>query len=285
MARLLSELQSQLTDGLFTYSVIVVDNDYAQSAKTYVEAFKKKCIYNIDYYNEPEQNIALARNKAVDNAKGNFIAFIDDDEFPVPHWLLNLYKAYREFKADGILGPVKPHFDEKPPDWLVKGKFCERKSHKTGTVLQSKNTRTGNVLLSSTIFEDKDIRFGAEFGRTGGEDINFFNKMIGEGRIFVWCDEAPVYETVPPERWEKSFYLKNNLRIGGLTGEHFRNLCTGGFDYLAKVTAAFCLYTLLLPFSFIFGQHSYMKCLTKVFYYFGCISGFLGYVPIRFREK
>jgi glycosyltransferase involved in cell wall biosynthesis len=220
---------------------------------------------------------------AVENAKGAFIAFIDDDEFPEYSWLINLFKTYQRYKCTGVLGPVKPYFEEAPPEWLVKGNFCVRDSFKTGHVLHPKNTRTGNVLLSSTIFDERSNRFILEFGRTGGEDVQFFLKSIGEGHIFVWCEEAIVYEHIPPERQKKSFYLRKDLRMGGLTGEMHRSVFHSRSKYLAKVSAAFFLYLALLPFSFLFGQHNYMKCLTKSLYFLGCISGFLGYVPIRYR--
>lgn len=87
LAYLLNELQNQITDKLFTCSIVVVDNDYTQSAKSITSSFKEKSLIN--YCNEPEQNVSLARNRAVENAEGNFVAFIDD-EFPVNHWLMNL---------------------------------------------------------------------------------------------------------------------------------------------------------------------------------------------------
>lgn len=285
LSKLLSKLQDQVTNNQFTYSAVVVDNDANQSARDTVTDCKLKSAIQIDYFCEPEQNIALARNKAVENANGNFIAFIDDDEFPDDSWLINLFQTYHEYKCTGVLGPVKPYFEDAPPEWLVRGNFCVRDSHKTGSVLQHKNTRTGNVLLSSTVFEDKENRFRTEFGRTGGEDIEFFYKLIGEGHIFIWCDESPVYETVPPERWKKSFYFKKYLRMGGLAGEKFRFVLAGGPKYLAKVSTAFGFYMALLPFLFLFGEHKYMKCLTKAIYFFGCISGFLGYVFIKNRDS
>ena len=47
----------------------------------------------ISYDVEPEQNIALARNRAIGNASGEYVALIDDDEFPDKQWLLTLYEA------------------------------------------------------------------------------------------------------------------------------------------------------------------------------------------------
>ena len=281
LENLLKNLQNQQTDDLFTYSIVVVDNDFNQSASITVESLMKISRIDIAYYVEPEQNIALARNKAVDNAQGNYIAFIDDDEFPEAGWLLNLYETLMSFKVDGVLGPVRPDYPDNAPVWLIKSKLCERPEHKTGTILHWSETRTGNVLLNKKMFENTENRFGPEFGRTGGEDIEFFKKMMEIGKIFVWCNTAPVYETVPSERWEENFYLRKYLRIGGLSGEKFRKRLSGGVSYFVEIGSKFILYLIVLPFSRFFGKHIHIKCLAKVYYYYGCISGFLGYVPIR----
>src|SRR5437867_185465 len=88
LSRLLADLRDQETRGLFTYSIVVTDNDRLQSASGVVREFAAASCIPIRYCVEPRQNIALARNKAVANAKGDFIAFIDDDEFPTQTWLL-----------------------------------------------------------------------------------------------------------------------------------------------------------------------------------------------------
>jgi len=282
LARCMEALRTQERSE-FDYSIVVVDNDVEQTAKEVVYEWQKRSPVKICYYVEPEKNIALARNKAVENAKGNLIAFIDDDEFPETNWLLTLYKTYINFNSDGVLGPVKPYFEGNPPNWLVKGKFCERKIHKTGTLLHWGETRTGNVLINRSIFVDKRNRFESQFGRTGGEDIEFFKKVIGQGKVFIWCNEAIVYEVVGPDRWKRSFYLKKFLRIGGLTGEKIR--CRGfeGIMYFLKVGFVLILFTTALPFSVFLGHHVFIKILVKLSYSLGWISGFLGYPVLRYR--
>jgi glycosyltransferase involved in cell wall biosynthesis len=284
LARLLGELQNQITNNLFTYSAVVVDNDHAQSANDTVTSGKKNAGLVIDYFVEPEQNIALARNKAIENASGNFLAFIDDDEFPESTWLLNLYKTIHKFSADGVLGPVKPHFEAKPPRWVVNGKICELPSYKTGKVLRANQTRTGNVLFAKQIFQDQNNRFDPKFGRTGGEDIDFFKRMTKKGRVFVWCNEAPVYETVPPERWKISFHLKKFLRAGGLAGENMRKAPLRGIRFFIKFAGGLTLYLLFLPFSFLFGPQVYVSCLKKAVYHFAWIFGYLGFVMVRYKN-
>jgi glycosyltransferase involved in cell wall biosynthesis len=89
----LDKLNDQQTDGLFTYSVVVTDNDPEQSARELVTAHSSRSLVHVTYCAESQQNIALARNKALQHAEGDFIAFIDDDEYPEDDWLLNLFKT------------------------------------------------------------------------------------------------------------------------------------------------------------------------------------------------
>ncbi len=307
LSNLLRKLQDQVTEGLFIYSAVIVDNDSNQSARQIVTAWQDKSLIAIDYHCVAEQNIALARNKAVENAKGNFIAFIDDDEFPVNTWLVNLFKTLLFYNADGTLGPVKPHYMDNTPTWLIKSRLCERSELKTGTSLHWGQTRTGNTLLSKKLYEDKSFWFDPAYGRTGGEDTIFFKKLHENGKVFIWCNEAPVYETIPPERWSETFYTRKGLRIGCGVGENLRKQ-KGEFDYfgaqdidhkqwrqkhkallqqiylLAKSTVWITALTVLLPFSILSGQHYYMRCKTKLMYNFGVISGFLGFVIIRYRN-
>ena len=90
LKKLLSELEKQQTEEYFDFSIIVVDNDKAESAKNTVENFAKYSQIVVEYYVEPEQSRALVRNKAIKMAKGDFVALIDDDEYPESRWLLNL---------------------------------------------------------------------------------------------------------------------------------------------------------------------------------------------------
>lgn len=272
LAKLVDRLQHQDTDGLFKYDIIVVDNDYTGSAEKTVEDLRRGSSIPISYHNEPDQNIALARNKAVANAKGQFIAFIDDDEVPSPAWLINLYRTCDEFHADGALGPVIPYYEIEPPKWVIQGKFYERPSHTTGTFLDWTNTRTGNVLFRRHIFDSEDNLFRREFG-SGGEDRDFFRRMIAKGFRFVWCAESAVYEAVTPERCTRSFMVRRALLRGQLPQFTHTDL--------AKSLVAVPLYTAALPFLLVAGHHLFMKYLIKDFDHIGRLLSFCGIKLIK----
>ena len=51
------------------------------------------------YAVEPERNIALARNRALSLARGEKLAFIDDDEMASPFWLSTLLAAEKRYRG------------------------------------------------------------------------------------------------------------------------------------------------------------------------------------------
>ena len=275
LRRLITKLALQETNELFTFSVVVVDTDRLRSAEPIVQELASVCQISIRYFLEPKQNIAMARNKAVSNASGHFIAFIDDDEFPENRWLLTLFQACRKHDVDGVLGPVKPYFEEGVPCWVIKGKFYDRPSHSTGSMIPWKKCRTGNLLIRRAVLAGINEPFRAQF--QSGEDQDFFRRMIEKGHVFTWCEEGVVYEVVPPLRWKRSFMLKKALHRGAATPLH----PTFGFSDICKSVIAVPLYTLALPFTLVLGHHRFMVLLVKLCDHLGKLLACLGIRPIK----
>lgn len=279
LQRLLEKLALQETNDAFTYSAVVADNDAARSAETLVESLAARLPYPIVYCHEPRKNIALVRNQALAHARGDFIAFIDDDEFPVERWLLELFQTGEKHGVAGVLGPVRPFFDTPPPAWLVKGRFCERPEHPTGTVMDGSKCRTGNVLFRRALIEGDGEPFHPEFG-TGGEDVDFFMRMNARGHVFVWCNEAPAYESVPPSRWTRRYLInrallrgRNNLKLKGARTRLVLQSCI-----------AVPLYSLVLPFTLLGGQHLFMRFAIRFCDHFGRLLTVVHLNPVGERQ-
>jgi succinoglycan biosynthesis protein ExoM len=272
--RLLEELGHQETCGLFTYSIVVVDNDHLQSAEPVVSAFANSSTISVNYCVEPRQGISLARNKAVEKAQGEYIAFIDDDEFPTNQWLLILLRTFTQYGVDGVLGPVRPYFSDQAPNWVRKGKFYDRPSYPTGFVIDWRKGRTGNVLLKAELAKSCEQPFRPEFRI--GEDQDFFRRMIEKGHSFIWCDEAVAYEVVPEIRWKRSFMLKRALLRGANRLAH----PTFGAVDVAKSVIAVPTYAVALPFALLWGHHRFMTLLVKMFDHIGKLLALVGLKPI-----
>lgn len=274
LKRLLEELGHQETEGQFACSIVVADNDAARSAEQVISEFAQTSGIPVTYCVEPRQGISLTRNKAIENASGDFIAFIDDDEFPSKRWLHTLLNTCNKYGVDGVLGPVNEHFEEPPPKWIVKGNFFQRPTYPTGTVLDWRNTRTGNVLLRADLFDGIAEPFRPKF--RSGEDQDFFRRMVDKGRTFIWCNEAPVYELVPPARWKRTYLLRKALLFGSMWAVR-DNV---PLREVVKSVIAVAAYVVALPFTVILGHHRFMTLLIKLCHHLGKLLSLVGINPI-----
>jgi glycosyltransferase involved in cell wall biosynthesis len=272
---LLDDLCHQETGEQFSYSILVVDNDHEQSAAGVVAEFCARGVVEIEYCVAPIQNISLARNRAVERAKGEFLVFIDDDESPIPHWLLTLFEACRKYNVDGVLGPVHPRYAEPPPAWVVEGKFYDRPTYPTGTVIEWTKGRTGNTLVKIEVLRGESPPFRPEF-RTG-EDQDFFRRVIDKGFVFIWCNEAVAYETVPVTRWKRSLLLRRALLRGYTSLAH----PTFGVRDIVRSAVAAPAYVACLPFAFVLGEGKFMSILVRLFDHLGRLLGCVGINPVR----
>jgi glycosyltransferase involved in cell wall biosynthesis len=279
LRRLLVCLDGQLTDGLFTYSVVVADNDSTQSAQQIVTSFSCTSRVPVTYCFEPQQNIALARNKALQHATGEMVAFIDDDESPAADWLCKLFTALKSYGASGVFGPIKPYFESDPPDWVKRGKFFDRPSHATGYKMRWHETRTGNTLFQRGILANIDPPFRPQFA-TAGEDMDFFRRAMELGYSFVWCQEAIVYELVLSYRCSRSYLLKRAL----LRGSNFPKHPTDRLKNAAKSLVAVPCYTVALPILAMFGQHLFLRYLIKLLDHASRLLAYLGVRLMARRE-
>jgi succinoglycan biosynthesis protein ExoM len=277
LARLLQKLAVQRTNDRFSYSVVVVDNDREESAKPVVMVAREALPIPIVYCVEPQQSIARARNRAVASAHGEFLAFIDDDELPIEQWLLTLFSVCTERGVDGVLGPVKPHFDTTPPAWIIRGRFHERDDYPTGQRIDGAKGRTGNALLRRNLFAGHELPFRPQF--VTGEDQDFFRRQIAAGHIFIWCREAVAYEIVPPARWKRGYVLRRALMRGKYS------VIEPGFGAvdILKSVVAIPLYAAALPLLCLMGQHYVMRYLEKLCHHLGKLLACVNLNPIGDR--
>jgi succinoglycan biosynthesis protein ExoM len=283
LAKLLDALAEQSPSDAFTFEVVVVENDERRPSEPVVNEHAARSPVPIRYDCEPERNISLARNRAIRNAGGNLIAFIDDDESPGPDWLFRLHCTLRSTGADGVLGPVVPDLPPAAPRWLRDGRVFDRPRHSSGTAIGPRDARTGNVLLRRSLFLEGDPWFDPGFGRTGGEDTDFFMRQRAKGRVFVWCDEAAVYEVIPPERWGPSFHLRRMWRSGTISGERVRDRrLPRSFLLRNAFVLGGCL--LAAPASLLLAKHRRMKVALKAAYCSGVVTAALGWSALRDRE-
>ena len=183
--------------------IVVVDNDENKSAKEVCDRYE-----NITYLVEPDQNIAKARNLAVDDKNSDVYIFVDDDEKVGRTWLFDLIDTYHRYNADAVFGPVLFEHGK----YLKYGSFIDKLVKPTGSIIDWRDTRTSNTLVKGSIFNNSSLRFDPLLGRSGGSDSDLFARMSVFSKMkFVTCDSAIVTEYIPSERrtfkwlWNRSY--------------------------------------------------------------------------------
>ena len=267
-------LAQQLPDGVSTH-IIVVDNDALESARPVVAAFQASCP-SLEYLTQPEQNIALTRNRALDHSQGEMIAFIDDDESAPAGWLAALLTTMELHAADAVLGPVTGVLPASAPRWIVKGRFFERPARPSGTRIELGGT--GNALVKASAVRGK-LAFDPRYGLTGSSDTDFFHRLCRGGALMVWCQEAPLTEHVPEDRLRMRWLLERGFRAGQGYADIVERpdsgvRLLGWFAKRASLAVAASLLTMsCIPFSKALAMRYAIKVATNV----GQLTTILGY--------
>jgi succinoglycan biosynthesis protein ExoM len=214
LGNLLGALEALEIPAGASLQVVVVDNDVGGSAKAICDEVVERHAYSLRYVVEKRRGIPFARNAALAVAlpDSDFVAFIDDDEVPEPDWLAELLRVQSYYKTDVVTGPCLPRYVEPPPSWVVEGAFHERPRHPTGTLRHVAFTH--NALVRAAVFESLDRHFDESMALNGGDDEEFFTRVVSAGFQIVWADNAIVHESVPASRLTVRWILQRGFRVG-----------------------------------------------------------------------
>lgn len=212
LKKLIDSLLTQKNIELSKVEFIIVDNDSGESARPIVESYINKHPCPINYFIQPEKNISLTRNVALDNIRGEFVFFIDDDEYADEFWMITHLNNLMKYNADAAFGRVISYFSEKTPSWIQECMVYQRNTNPSGN--EPANMNTGNCIVKSDLFSKKGYRLDKEYGITGGSDYQLFSRMLKDGYKLISCFEAKTFEYVPESRANIKWLIRRVARTG-----------------------------------------------------------------------
>lgn len=278
---LLDDLRNQER---FPDQIVVVDNDATASARPVVEEFRSSGVrIRLDYDTQPQPGIALTRNRTVELATGDWLAFIDDDERAPKQWLKRLTEAAEAYGADGILAPVEPRVPDTAPKWIRRGNFYDFAHQKSGMPVPLNCMRFGNALLRAELVRAEPGPFDPAFGLMVGEDGDLLVRMARKGARILWYEEAPVFEPIEAKRLRLDWLLRRALGGGqgfarAVVGGRYRPISFPGRAYFySRALLQMLVATLLAGLSWPFGRHHSAAWLIKASANFGKVSTLWGW--------
>ena len=200
----------------FEWEVLVVDNKSTDSTKEVCESFARKYPGRFRYIFEGRQGKSFALNTGIREAKGEMLAFTDDDVTVHADWLTELAATFEKFGCAGVGGKIVPVWTVPKPDWLEMEGPHKLMNAVVSFDLGSEPCPIKAAALGANFAFKKETfqkygAFRADLGPTvgseiRGEDSEFCRRLIKAGETLMYSPTAIVYHPVEKRRTEKSYF-------------------------------------------------------------------------------
>lgn len=207
------------------WECIVVDNnsqdDTRQRVEEFASAHRQLCVR---YLFEPKQGLSHARNAGIVAAKGEILAFIDDDERIVEEFVeayIDLFDCCSEAMSAG--GKIIAEYPSGRPSWM--SRYVEQPI--ANPMDFGPNVRRfpkgripggGNMAFRREVF-DRIGLFNTELGRTGkrligGEESDLFERAERCGMACYYQPPAVMYHIIPESKLTEDYFDRLSYNTG-----------------------------------------------------------------------
>ena len=119
-------VKSIMNQSFSDWELIIVDDGSKDNTKTNVEDFLKDS--RVKYFSQENQGVCTARNLGSEKATGNFIAFLDSDDYVSESWLMDFYNEIQKSNADIVrCKTLINNIPENEDQDLLSGNYAVRK--------------------------------------------------------------------------------------------------------------------------------------------------------------
>jgi glycosyltransferase involved in cell wall biosynthesis len=199
------------------YEILVVDNAGESETKCVVKDFERENL-NLRYVIEGKVGLSRARNKGLREARGRYIAYLDDDARADEHWLEELGRSFEETTPApaAVGGRVWLDWRGEKPAWIPDDRlslFTYVDHGEEGHAL-----RDNEYLAGANLAFDKEVLravggFDTSLGRQGevllsGEEARVLQQLIDSGRTVYYEPAALVWHSVHPSRQRRTWLVK-----------------------------------------------------------------------------
>jgi glycosyltransferase involved in cell wall biosynthesis/MoaA/NifB/PqqE/SkfB family radical SAM enzyme len=201
-----------------SYEIIVVDNRSTDGTGEAVKRFLNE--KNVRYVYEPALGLSHARNAGWRNAKGRYVAYLDDDAIASSGWLERIVEVFENVKPTPgcVGGRIFPIWEAERPEWLsdelVTGLTVIDWSERPHVLEDiSREWLAGANLAFPASLLKRTGGFVAGLDRAGshllsGGDVFFQKQITKQGHDCFYHPEIAVSHLVPEQRLRKRWFIR-----------------------------------------------------------------------------
>ena len=214
LIRTLKSLQSQDLPENFPWEIVVVDNNSTDDTPEKVREFAERSELVVRYVKEKKQGLSHARNRGVVEARGKYVHFTEDDEIADKDLIREIYGTFETYKCDCVGGRIYLKLEDEMPQWLTKDLwgFLGYLNYGDNTLQMDEQRYPfgGNMTFSREVFKRIGL-FNVNMGRKGdqlfgGEEVDFFRRLLSAGGKGVYQPKAIVYHIIDKSRLKKTYF-------------------------------------------------------------------------------
>jgi len=205
------------------WELLIIDNASRDATPEILASNPWPAGWTVRVVREEKLGIANARNRAIREAKGEYLIFIDDDETADPDWLCAFERLIEAHAPDAFGGRIEVLFEDPRPAWLsdeLLG-FLGRLDWSDQVMPLTQPTTplyTGNFGFRLSLC-DSVGRFDTALGRkgsenNGGEDVDFYRRLLAAGFNIWWTPEAVIHHRIQMVKLNRRYFLDLHYRQG-----------------------------------------------------------------------
>ncbi len=205
------------------WELLIIDNASRDATPEILAANPWPDGWTVRVLREEKLGLSNARNRAIQEARGEYIIFIDDDETADPDWLRAFERLIEAHGPDAFGGRIEVLFEDRRPTWLrdeLLGFLGQLNRFDTIALLREPGTSFygGNFGFRRSVCERVGA-FDADLGRkgadnTGGEEVDFYRRLLAAGLKVWWTPEAVIHHRIQAVKLDRRYFLDLHYRQG-----------------------------------------------------------------------